>query len=185
MVIIPSHEYGSAVVGRRVEIEQLVGAREIASRLGLVRVQAVHYLRRADASFPPPVYWGVPRQGGIGALWYWPDVWRWASTSKRPGLAELPPLPRPAGRRQLIDVDDIVGSQQIADRLGVRFVQRVHSMRVEDPAFPAPIFVSGDGPWAKRLWSWPDVWRWAKKSGRRFPVDLGRSPASVPSGPGS
>ena len=178
-VIIRADGYGSSV-GRRVEVEHLIGAREIASRLGLPRVQAVHYLRRADPTFPPPIYWGVPRQGGTGGVWYWPDVWRWARRTKRPGIGQLPPLPKPVAGRRRIDVDDLLGSQQIADRLGVRFVQRVHVMRLEDPDFPAAVFVSGEGRWAKRLWAWPDVWRWAKDSGRRFPVDLGRSPASVP-----
>ena len=159
-----------------------MGAREIASRLGLVRVQAVHYLRRVDPTFPLPVYWSVPRQGGAGGVWYWPDVWRWSRASRRAEIVELS-LPKPVLGARRIGVGDLVGSQEIADRLGVRFVQRVHLMRTEDPEFPAAVFVSGNGRWAKRLWSWPDVWRWAKGSGRSFPVDLGRSPGSVPAGP--
>ena len=174
--IIVGHEYRASV--RRVDPEQLVGAREIASRLGLVRVQAVHYIRRADPTFPAPVYGGAARQGGTGGVWYWPDVWRWARNSTRPGIAGLS-LPKPVLGDRRIGVDDLAGSQEIADRLGVRFVQRVHLMRTEDAQFPAAVFVSGSGRWAKRLWSWPDVWRWAKASGRTFPVDLGRYPGSA------
>ena len=147
---------------------QLVGAREIASRLGLVRVQAVHYLRRADPSFPQPVYWGRGRRGGV---WYWPDVWRWWRGSQRPEAgAALPPKPVLRGRR----VD--VGAQEIVDRLGLRHVQRVHALRTGDRFFPPPVFGSPDGQFANRLWSWPDVWAWAHSSRRRFAVELGASP---------
>lgn len=153
----------------------LVGAREIASRLGLVRVQAVHYLRRVDPSFPEPVYWGLGRRGGV---WYWPDVWRWARRCQRPGIdAAALPKPERGGRR--VDVDDLVGAQQIVDRLGWRHVQRLHAARTEDPTFPPPVFGSADDLWGKRVWAWPDVWRWAKGSRRRFGVDLGNSPASL------
>ncbi len=164
--------YGAPV--RRVDVEHLVGAREIAERLGLVRVQALHYLRRTDPTFPAPV-WTAPTQGGTGSVWYWPDVRKWA---KAAGY-DVAPLPKAEPGRRRVGVDELVGGKAIADRLGVRFVERVGAMRREDPSFPAPVYASFDGPWAKRLWAWPDVWQWAKNCGRRFPVDLGRSPSAL------
>ncbi len=143
--------------------------------MGLLRVQALHNLRRVDPTFPAPV-WSASTQGGLGALWCWPEVQRWAKASGR----ELAPRPREPGvDRRYVDLDNLVGSQAIADRLGVRFVERIYAMRREDPTFPAPVFSSLPGAFAKRLWSWPDVWRWAKHCGRVFPVPLGRYPSSM------
>jgi len=164
-----------------VDVDHLVGAREAAARLGLPRVQAFHYYRRRHPGFPAAVYWTTQGQGGTG-VWYWPDVWRWARASGLAEFAELGPLRCPDAARgpsRRIDVDHLVGSKEIAERLGIRFIQRVHVMRDEDLAFPAPVFSSTGGRWGKYLWVWGDVWRWAKHSGRNFRVDLGRSPATL------
>jgi len=145
----------------------------------LVRVQALHHRRATDPTFPEPV-WVSPTQGGTGCVWYWPDVWRWARVSGY----ELDPLAKavPGGRR--IAVDQLVGGRAIAERLGLRSVERVSAIRREDPSFPAPVYASVVGSRAKRLWAWPDVWRWAKDCGRVFTVELGRSAsARIPSGP--
>jgi hypothetical protein len=162
-------------------VVHLVGAREAADRLRLPRVQAFHQYRRQHPAFPGAVYWTTQGQGGTG-VWYWPDVWRWARASGLRAFAELGPLrcpDAPPGPSRRIDVDDLVGSKEIAERLGIRFIQRVHIMREEDPTFPAPVFSSTGGRWGKNLWAWPDVWQWAKKSSRTFPVELGRSPAAL------
>jgi hypothetical protein len=167
-----------------VDVEHLVGAREAAARLKLARVQAFHQYRRRHPEFPAAVFWTTQGQGGTG-VWYWPDVWRWARASGLPEFADLGPLrcpDAPPSPTRRIDIDDLVGSKEIADRLGIRFIQRVHVMREEDPAFPAPVFSSTGGRWGKYLWAWGDVWRWAKSSGRRFPVELGRSPKSIVGG---
>ncbi len=65
-------------MGRRVDVEQLVGASDIKERLGMVRTQDVHTLRRRDASFPEPVaiIGGGPSRGIH--VWHWPDVASWA-----------------------------------------------------------------------------------------------------------
>lgn len=60
-------------VGRRVDVEQLVGAEEIAERLGLARYQHVHQLRSRNDDFPAPI---VTLKRAM--LWHWPDVARWA-----------------------------------------------------------------------------------------------------------
>ena len=65
-------------VGRRVDVEQLVGASEIASRLGVLRPGVVHDWRRRHAEFPAPVA-VVSRVG----LWVWRDVERWARKTGR------------------------------------------------------------------------------------------------------
>jgi hypothetical protein len=64
------------------------------------------------------------------------------------------------GRR--IDVDNLVGAEEIAERLGLAHVQSVHTLRHRHPDFPRPV---------KKLqrtmiWSWPDVKAWAKRTGR-------------------
>ena len=61
-----------------------------------------------------------------------------------------------------MDVDDLVGAPEIADRLGLSHPQTVHTMRRRDPSFPEPVVV------LKRamVWSWRDVEAWARATGR-------------------
>jgi predicted DNA-binding transcriptional regulator AlpA len=65
-------------VAKRVEAGQLVGAAEIAERLGLALPQTVHEWRKRHADFPQPV--AVLR---MGLVWYWPDVEGWAARTGR------------------------------------------------------------------------------------------------------
>jgi hypothetical protein len=65
-------------VGRRVDVEQLVGTTEIAYRLGVKRPGVVHDWRNRHTDFPPPVA-VVSRVG----LWVWRDVARWARKTGR------------------------------------------------------------------------------------------------------
>lgn len=65
-------------MGRRVDSEHLVGAAEIAARLGVKRPQVVHDWRRRHEDFPEPV--AHLRQA---LVWYWPDVERWARATGR------------------------------------------------------------------------------------------------------
>jgi transposase-like protein len=65
-------------VGRRVDVAELVGAAEIADRLGLAHPEAVHNWRRRHQDFPEPVT--RLRQAMI---WYWPDVEKWARQTGR------------------------------------------------------------------------------------------------------
>jgi len=65
-------------MGRRVDVTNLVGASEIANRLGLARGQVVHEWRRRHADFPEPV--ARLRQAMV---WYWPDVEAWARATGR------------------------------------------------------------------------------------------------------
>ena len=61
-----------------------------------------------------------------------------------------------------IDVDDLVGAQEIADRLEVSAPQVIHVWRSRHPDFPEPVVSLSMG----FLWSWPDVEAWAKATGR-------------------
>jgi hypothetical protein len=61
-----------------------------------------------------------------------------------------------------VDVADLVGAAEIANRLGVGSVQTVHSWRRRHPDFPAPVAHLNQGI----IWNWPDVERWAKATGR-------------------
>ncbi|MDP9402244.1 MAG: hypothetical protein M3P85_02695 [Actinomycetota bacterium] len=69
-------------MGRRVDVDQLVGAADITRRLGLRRVQDVHYFQRSDPTFPKPVFRLGQSRGGA-YVWYWPDVARWARRNGR------------------------------------------------------------------------------------------------------
>jgi predicted DNA-binding transcriptional regulator AlpA len=65
-------------MGRKYDVDLLVGTAEIAQRLGVARPQVVHDWRRRHPEFPTPVA-VISRVG----LWYWPDVERWARATGR------------------------------------------------------------------------------------------------------
>jgi predicted DNA-binding transcriptional regulator AlpA len=65
-------------VGRKVDIEDLVDATEIAHRLGVKRPQVVHDWRRRHEDFPAPV-----AHLGNGNVWIWPEVASWARATGR------------------------------------------------------------------------------------------------------
>ena len=57
--------------GRKVDVSDLVGAAEIAQRLG-IDVSAVHKWRQRYDDFPEPV-----ARLRAGLVWAWPDVAQW------------------------------------------------------------------------------------------------------------
>lgn len=59
-------------------VDQLVGAAEIAQRLGLKSVPTVHQWHRRHDDFPEPVATLT-----MGLVWYWPDVEKWAKATGR------------------------------------------------------------------------------------------------------
>ena len=61
-----------------------------------------------------------------------------------------------------VDVNDLVGSAEIADRLGLSHSQSVHTLRRRYPDFPEPVAVLT----RTHVWSWPDVAAWAVAHGR-------------------
>ena len=65
---------------REIDPTDLVGAPEIAERLGLARPQVVHNWRYRHEDFPAPLV--ELRQGNV---WYWPDVFKWVSRTRRSG----------------------------------------------------------------------------------------------------
>ena len=65
-------------MGRRVNAEDLVGAHEIAQRLGVARPQAVHLWRRRYKDFPKPV-----AKLKTALVWDWEEVKEWAKKTKR------------------------------------------------------------------------------------------------------
>jgi hypothetical protein len=66
------------VAKREIDPSDLVGAPEIAERLGLARSQVVHNWRYRHADFPAPLV--ELRQGNV---WYWPDIERWLVATGR------------------------------------------------------------------------------------------------------
>src|SRR4051794_15608156 len=55
-----------------IDPDLLVGAQEIADRLGVAHMETVHNWRRRYPDFPQPV-----AQISRTFIWYWPDVERW------------------------------------------------------------------------------------------------------------
>jgi hypothetical protein len=61
-----------------------------------------------------------------------------------------------------VDPADLVGTVEIAKRLGAKQYKVVNEWVRRYPDFPDPLaIVSG-----VRVWNWPDVERWAKATGR-------------------
>lgn len=70
-------------MGRRLDVDQLVGAAEIAERLGIPDSTGVHALRRRNDDFPEPV-----AKLKTALIWFWPEVEAWAKARvgrRRPG----------------------------------------------------------------------------------------------------
>ena len=70
--------YDSPMAKREIDPGLLVGAPEIAERLGLARPQVVHNWRYRHADFPVPI--AELRQGNV---WYWPDIEEWLQMTGR------------------------------------------------------------------------------------------------------
>lgn len=65
-------------MGRPVDSDNLVGAHEIASRLGVARSQVVHEWRRRYSDFPEPV-----ATLKTALIWDWAEVAAWARATNR------------------------------------------------------------------------------------------------------
>jgi hypothetical protein len=65
-------------MGRKVDIDHLVGAAEIAQRLGVGKRGVIHDWRSRHPDFPEPV-----ARFSMGHLWLWPDVEAWARRTGR------------------------------------------------------------------------------------------------------
>ena len=63
---------------------------------------------------------------------------------------------------RLIDPADLVGSAEIAERLGVARPQVVHDWRRRHAEFPEPVATLKTA----FIWYWPDVEAWAQRTGR-------------------
>jgi len=63
---------------------------------------------------------------------------------------------------QKVDVNDLVGAFEIAQRLGVARSQVVHEWRRRHRDFPEPIATLKTA----LIWDWREVEHWARKSGR-------------------
>ena len=59
-------------------MDELVGAEEIAERLGVAHVETAHVWRRRHADFPQPV-----KKLRRAMVWAWPDVEAWAKPTGR------------------------------------------------------------------------------------------------------
>jgi len=73
-------------MGRRVDLDDLVSAVEIARRLNLVDRNIAHNWLRRYPAFPRPAV-----TLSIGHIWIWPDVAAWAAETGRGRWELLPP----------------------------------------------------------------------------------------------
>ena len=65
-------------MGRKVDVDDLVGAAEIAERLGLSHRENVHTFRRRYDDFPKPV--ATLR---VALVWDWGEIEAWAKATGR------------------------------------------------------------------------------------------------------
>ena len=65
-------------MGKRVNTEDLVGAHEIAERLGVRRPQVVHDWRRRHKDFPKPI-----AKLKTALVWDWREIQAWARSTNR------------------------------------------------------------------------------------------------------
>jgi hypothetical protein len=61
-----------------------------------------------------------------------------------------------------VDVDDLVGTPEIAERLDISDLQTVGNWRRRYPDFPDPVIHIRQ----VMLWLWPEVEAWARQTGR-------------------
>lgn len=110
-------------MGRRVDVEQLVGASDIAQRLGMPRTQDVHTMRRRDPAFPEPVrILGAGPSRGIH-VWYWPDIAAWARRKGIPtGEGRTVRKPSKSARAEQAELvrmrEELAELAQMRERLG-------------------------------------------------------------------
>lgn len=62
-------------------------------------------------------------------------------------------------------MDQLVGASEIAKRLNLGTSQAVHNWRHRHADFPEPVLKLDMG----LVWNWPDVERWARRTGRLGP----------------
>jgi predicted DNA-binding transcriptional regulator AlpA len=60
------------------------------------------------------------------------------------------------------DLPELVGTREIAERLGLAHPESVHAWRRRHPDFPEPVARLGIG----LVWLWAEVREWASKTGR-------------------
>jgi len=65
-----------------------------------------------------------------------------------------------------LDAEQLVGSGEIAARLGLRRIHTVHWLRRSNTEFPAPVAVLGARSGRPTyIWYWPHVEAWARSRG--------------------
>ena len=64
-----------------------------------------------------------------------------------------------------LDVDHLVGTNEVARLLGMANPQTVHHYKTHDPTFPQPVVVLG-GNQRTHIWYRPEIERWGRRNGR-------------------
>lgn len=68
------------------------------------------------------------------------------------------------------EIPELVGTREIAERLGLAHPESVHAWRRRHADFPEPVASLGIG----LVWSWPEVREWAVRTGRPILNEGGR-----------
>jgi hypothetical protein len=71
----------------------------------------------------------------------------------------------PSQVRRSVEVSDLVGAAEIAERLHLSHSQNVHTWRRRYSDFPEPVARLSIG----LIWSWKEIQAWARTSGRLRP----------------
>lgn len=66
---------------------------------------------------------------------------------------------------RVVDVDDLVSTWEITERLGYTNPISFSSVRLRDDTFPDPVLRFGKND-KYSLWLWPEVLAWAYRTGR-------------------
>lgn len=156
------------VMGLVVDVRMLLSTWELTQIFELPAVTTMGSITKRDPTFPEPALrFG---KNNYYSLWWWPLVLEWSRSTGRltPNMDKAPTAPPPP---RLVDVDHIVSSHEIAERLGYRSIAAFSSVRSQAesrPApytFPRPVHEFGKNQ-VYKLWLWPEVLAWAYATNR-------------------
>ena len=94
------HSVSSHLVTRKVDVDDLVSAEEIADKFNLSHVQQVSTWARRHADFPKPI-----KKLQRVQIWHWPDVEAWAKATGRMDAKGNPitPTTDPTRKRKAVE----------------------------------------------------------------------------------
>jgi len=89
-------------------VDQLVGAAEIAERLGVGKSTVVHDWRRRHPEFPQPV-----AQLKTALVWDWAEIAKWARDTGRVPMTVVTVTSRRNGDKWTLSIDDMANTLDV------------------------------------------------------------------------